>query len=193
MSDLCTDLQKAATFLEKSPKLARSSRLQQPTKQLSQSLTAFLARADEIRLEEMPDFPVVSTLIEGEAKSMVSVAFMRDFAKTKLRASFNPANSTKATRAQFLKMTAQHGKLSELREALDPKRKYKELVIELLRKERDEIVSELSQMTAKDLTGLVDANGMDAPRTGTGLVSKSKASIKKILEQIESVRVVDNF
>ncbi len=193
MSDLCTDLRKAVIFLEKSPKLARSSHLQEPSRQLSRSLTAFLAKADEIRLEETPDFPAVANLIEGEAKPLVSVAFMRDFAKTKMGKSFNPAGSTKATRAQFLRMAAQQGKLSELREALDPKRKYKELVIELLRKTRDEIASELSQMTAKDLTGLVDANGMDAPRTGTGLVSKSRASLKKILEQIEAVRVVDNF
>ena len=141
----------------------------------------------------MPNYSEVASLLEGEGKSTATKDFMEGFGLKIVGERLDIPKSDKASRKRFLRLVAKSGKLGELRERLDPNKFYRGLFDELIRRDLSEIEIKISAMGAKELTGLVEANGLKAPRTSTGRVSKSKKTLKTILSQIEKIKLSEHF
>lgn len=193
MENLVSNLKIAIEFLETYPNLARGSLLKTVVSSLEKSLEKFLIKAEELRLEQMPSYPEVAYLLEGEGKSIASVDFMRKFCLSRLGEKITITKSDKATRKIFLEMVAKAGKLSTLRDDLDPNKVYRNLFDELVKNDLPTIEKKLWDMKPNDLTGIVEANGLKAPKTATGKVSKTKKSIQIILSQIAKIKLVEVF
>jgi hypothetical protein len=193
MNNLLSELLQAAKFLEEYPNLETSSDLASTVKSLEKSLLAFLAKAENLRLEQLPAYSEVAALLEGEGKGIATSEFMKNFCKTRLKAKFPAEKADKKTRAQFLKIVAKGDELMALKKDLDPYKKGRELFDELRKLDLTAIRQRLSKMDAKDLTMMVQANGLTAPKTGKGSVSKSKKSLDQIVSQIERVKLSENY
>ncbi len=193
MNNLVSELREAADFLEEYPKLETSSDLEAPLKSLTKTLATFLAKAENLRLEQLPGYAEVAALLEGNGKAIATPKFMQDFCKTKAKRNFTVVKADKRTRAEFLKIVAKGDQLMALKKDLDPRKKGRELCDELRKLDLKSIRQRLGSLTAKELTLLVEANGFTAPKTGKGLVSKSQKSLDQIASHIGQVKLSEHY
>jgi hypothetical protein len=78
-------------------------------------------------------------------------------------------------------LAAKDSKLEELRNKLDPDRKFRDLLHKLLESDDGTIEKKILNMKPADFKALVAANGLDAHRTSSGEISSAKASRMKAL------------
>jgi hypothetical protein len=193
MNSLLPQLNKATELLSKYPEMEMSSQLTAVVKSLENSLGKFLAKAEDHELQYLPGYSEVAYLLEGEARSVANLEFMRNFSKVKLGQKFAATKADKPTRLRFLKWVAKAGKLNELKNELDPGKKYRDLFYNIVKLDAETLPGKLKELSSKELTGLVDANGFKAPRGAKGIVSKSKQSINQIVSQIREIKLSEHY
>jgi hypothetical protein len=184
MTMLLEALKRAADFVERHPKLERSHDLKKESESLGNALRKYNAKAEEMALSFTPNYAETSALLEGEAKSRVTVEFIKSFTQKNCSSPLVCAKSDKKARTALLILAARDGKLEQLKKALDQNQKYRERFQRLLEAAETEIKTKLIAMPAGDFKGLVTAVGLDALKTQSGAVSTSKASREKALKQI---------
>ncbi len=193
MNNLVPQLSEAAEFLEKYPKLGTSSDLAAPLKSLETALGKFLAKAEDLRLEQLPAYAEVAALLEGDARSIADPKFMEKFCRTRLKVKFTVPRANRRSRAEFLKRVAREGLLLALKNELDPNKRGRDLFDQLRSLDATSIRNAVGAMTAKDLTLLADANGFTAPRTGSGLVSRNRKALDQLVSQIQQVKLSEHY
>jgi len=170
-----------------------SSHLSTVAKSLGTSLNKFLAQAEDHELQYLPDYSEVAHLLETDGKSLASLEFMRNFIRIKLGQKFVAARADKATRLKFLKCVAKSGKLNDLKKELDPGKRYRDLFAKIVKLDLGILPTKLKELSSQDLTGLDEAIGFKAPRTGSGSVSKSRQSINHIVSQIQQIKLSEHY
>ena len=193
MNNLEVKINGILEFLKAYPNLVEGATLKKAFLNLEKAVDKALPLIEEAKLEELPNYSEVASLLEGEGKTIATKDFMEGFSFKIAGKRLDIPKSDKASRKRFLKLVAKSAKLGELRDRLDPNKFYRGLFDELIRHKLSEIEIKLSSMRAKELTGLVEANGLKAPRTKTGKVSKSKKTLKTILSQIEKIKLLEHF
>jgi hypothetical protein len=193
MNNLIPQLNKATELLSKYPEMERSSHLTTVVKSLGNSLGKFLAKAEEHEMQYLPGYSEVAYLLEGEARSVADLKFMQNFSQLKLGQKFPASRADKPTRLKFLRCVAKAGKLSDLRTELDPGKRYKDLFDQIVKLDAETLAEKLKELSSRDLTGLVDANKLKAPRVAREIVSKRKQSIDQIVAQIKQIKLVEHY
>lgn len=184
MTRLLEALSKAADFIERHPNLERSHLLKKESESLDKALEKYNQKSEEIGLSFAPNYAEAAALIEGDAKSRVTTAFIRDFTKKNCSSQLVLEKADKKARTALLMLAARDNKLEQLKTALDQKQKYRQIFQELLEATEREIKTRVMTIPAREFGSLVSAVGLDAPRTKSGSVSASKAAREKVLKQI---------
>ena len=174
-------IKRITDFMERQPNLDSSILLRSETQALCDAAKAYLAKAEEIELTLKPGYAETAALMEGDGKSIATVDFIRGFSKRYCSETLDPKRADKSARKALLLLAAEDSKLDELRNKLDPEKKYRELLQKLLESDDKTIKDRILSMKPADFKALVTANGLDAHRTSSGEVSSAKASRMKAL------------
>jgi hypothetical protein len=186
-------LKKALDFINRHPKLEGSQLLNKESESLASALGKYNSKAEEIELSLAPNYTETAVLIEGEAKSRVSVSFIKEFTKKYCSFQLVFQKADKKARTALLMLAAREDKLKELQRNLDQNQKYREMFHKLIGGKQSDIRAEIMNMPAKDFGGLVTAVALDAPRIKSGAVSSSKTAREKVLKQILRDKMSDEL
>jgi hypothetical protein len=184
MSKLFEELKAATDFIKRRPKLEGSHLLKKESDSLLKALEKYNAKAGELDLSFTPGYTETAALIEGDAKSRVTVQFIKDFTRSHCSTQLVFEKADKKARTALLTRATRDGKLQKLQQVLDQRQRFRDMYHELLELADTEIKTRLLAMPAKDFCGLVTTIGLDAPRLKNSAVSASKASREKVLKQI---------
>lgn len=197
MPKIAKEVQAVMEFFERRPSLDGSNLLKKESAALQKALNNLLAKAGEIELSLQPGYAETENLVEGTGKPLCNKDFMREFSHKHLSKNLNPSKADKKARQELLKLAAQDGKLDELRKALDPQKKYRDMLQDLMKRDDAAVKKRVMSMKPVDFRGIVTANGFEAPETKSGAISTAKSARAKVLKQIlnlmENSQYLDNF
>ena len=184
MKKIRESLQETLEFLNRYPNLDGSTLLKKEADSLWKALQKYNERAEEVGLSLTADFAETSSLLEGDGKNIVTPDFIKTFTRKHCSKilSFDKAN--KKERSELLLLAAKEKKLPILKKMIDPSKMYREMYQDIIKESTRGIEQKLLSMKPKDFQGLVNAVGLDAPRTKTGGISTSKTVRKNVLKQI---------
>ena len=188
MTDAHTLIKRITEFMERQPNLDSSILLKTEVQALCDAAEAYLVRAEEVELTLMPGYAETAALMEGDGRSIATVDFIRNFSKRYCTKILHPKRADKKARRSLLLLAAKDAKLEELRNQLDPDRKYRELAQRLLELDSKTIEKKILSMKSADFRALVTANGLDAHRTSSGQISCAKASRMKALFTLRRIQ-----
>ncbi len=191
MNDLLSSVGRVQALLNRRPQLAKSYELRLESIKLLKALDIFLAKALDLELTFSSVYAETASLLEGEAKAIATRDFMRTFSRKHCSKTINPKRVNKKIRKAFLIQVARDNKLHLLRNALQPKKKYIELLQDLLDVPEKAIQRRVLAMKANDIASLAKANGLHTLKTKTGRVSGSKKSKAYIIKQIIEIKRSD--
>jgi hypothetical protein len=186
-------LEQALKFIGRYPNLDGSHLLKKESASLASALEKYNSKAEEIELSFLPDYAETQSLIEGEAKKRVTADFIKKFTKKHCSTQLVFEKADKKARMALLLSASKDNKLHQLRQDLDQNQRYREMFQELGESSEGDIKVKILNMAAKDFTGLVVANGLDAIRTKGGAVSSSKLAREKVLKQILRDKMSDEL
>jgi hypothetical protein len=197
MDRILEPLERTFAFLKRNPNLDGSTLLKKEAITLVKALNKYNEKAEAVELSLTADYAEAAALLEGDGKSLVTAEFIRQFTSRHCTntLSFNKAN--KKERTALLLLAARDKKLTILKKQIDPSKKYREMYQKLLSETEKVIEKQVVAMKAGDFRGIVNAAGLDAPRTRGGAVSTAKAARNKVLQQIirskQSDELMDNL
>jgi hypothetical protein len=183
----------AMEFLKRHPELDGALLLSKESAAVAKSLEKYLEQAHAVELTLQPEYAATIALVEGDGKAVATVEFIMKFTAKNCSRALKPHKADKKARKELVMQAAQDDKLIQLRKALDPKRKYRDLMAELIKKSEDSIKSQVFSMTPVSFRGLVEANGLDVPRTASGAISTSKVNRDKVVKQIVHIKQSDRY
>jgi hypothetical protein len=184
MAGVFESLEKACDFLRQHPDLDGSTLLKKETNALVKALGKFNEKAEEVKLSLTADYAEAAALLEGDGKPLATPAFIREFTKKHCTTTLSFSRANKRERTALLLRAARDGKLSILKELIDPSKKFRQMYQALLSKPTADIKREILAMKPAVFRGIVNAAGLSAPRTKAGAVSTAKTARKKVLHQI---------
>jgi hypothetical protein len=193
MANTMEALRRALDFLDRYPHLEGSNLLKTESERLATALEKYNSKAEGVELSLKPDFSEVAALIEGRAKRLLTASFIKDFAKKYCSTVLTVSRADKRARTDLLMLAAKEQKLQELRDVLDDSRKYRHMLHRLMDEKANEIQAKILNMPAEEFKALVEANGLDVIRTGTGKVSTKADSRKKTLKHILRDKTADDL
>lgn len=179
------------SFIKRRPELQRSKLLEKETRDLEKALAGYLAKAQEIEITLSPEYSEALALMNGDGKSLVTGDFMAKFCAENCGGSWAPTKRGKDGKKEFLLLVAKKNKLGKLKKALDPGKKYRELLAEMLLLTEKEIQQRISTIKADAFRGLVETNGFEAARTGRGAISTARENKTKVATQIIHMKKSD--
>lgn len=193
MTRVIESVDRVRDFLKRQPDLESSTLLKTETADLVKALEKYLQKAEEIESTLKPGYAETLALIEGDGKSIATKEFIRKFSSENCSHTINPAKTDKKVRKELVLLAAKDNKLSKLKKALDPSRKYRELIKDLLHLTEHEITKRVSALKPAEFKGIVEANGLEATRTKTGTISTSAANKAKVVKQILHIKQSDSY
>lgn len=191
MNDLLSSVCRVQALLNRQPQLAKSYELRLESIKLLSALDKFLTKALDLELTFSSVYAETASLLEGEAKNIATREFIRAFTRKRCSRTMNPKRVNKKVRKAFLIQVARDHKLHLLRDALQPKKKYIELLQDLLDMPEEAIQRRVLAMKTTDLISLARANGLDILKTRTGRASGSKKSKAFVIKQIIEIKKSD--
>jgi hypothetical protein len=186
-------LAQAIEFLKRHPELDGALLLRKESTPLAKSLEKYLRQALDIELTLKPEYAATIVLVEGEGKTVATAEFIKKFTAKNCSRTLKPAKADRKARKELVMQAAQDDKLTQLRKALDPKRKYRDLMAELIRTSEDSIRSQVIAMAPVAFRNLVEANGLAVQRTSAGAVSTAKVNREKVVKQIVHIKQSDHY
>jgi len=180
-------------FLKRQPDLDGSALLRTESAALAKALEKYIHKAEEIELTLKPEYAETLALIEGDGRSLATKDFIKKFSADNCSVLLSPAKTDKKARKELVLLAARENKLGKLKKALDPSRKYRELIKELLQLTEQQIAKRISRLKPAEFKGLVETNGLEASRTGSGAISTSAANKTKVVKQILHIKKSDQY
>lgn len=180
-------------FLKRQPDLDGSALLKNESTALAKALEKYIHKAEEIELTLKPEYAETLALIEADGKSVATKDFIKKFSGENCSVMLSPAKIDKKARKELVLLAARDNKLGKLKKALDPSRKFRELIKELLQLTENEVTARVAALKPAEFKGLVEANGLEASRTGTGTISTSAASKTRVVKQILHIKNSDQY
>jgi hypothetical protein len=147
----------------------------------------------ETELTLKPEYAETLALIEGDGKPLATKDFIKKFSGENCSVTLSPAKVDKKARKELILLAAKENKLAKLKRALDPSRKYRELIKDLLELNDNEIADRISRLRPAEFKGLVEANGLEVARTKSGTISTSAANKTKAVKQILHIKRSDQY
>jgi hypothetical protein len=180
-------------FLKRQPDLDGSTLLKTEAAALEKAMQKYLQKAVEIELTLKPEYAETLALIEGDGKPLATKDFIKKFSSENCSVTLGPAKADKKARKELMLLAAKDNKLAKLKKALDPSRKYRELIKDLLELTEHEIAKRISSLKPAEFKGLVEANGLEVARTKSGTISTSASNKTKAVKQILHIKRSDQY
>lgn len=193
MATVSDQIKRVTDFLKRQPNLDGSMLLKKESDALAKAAGKYAEKAENIELSLKPEYAETLALIEGDGKNIATTRFIKEFSATCCSRTLEFEKADKKARKELVDLAARENKLSKLKKALDPERKYREQIKELMKLDETTIASRILAMTAQTFKGLVEAVGLEATRTSSGAISTSKANKNKVLKQILHMKRSDEY
>lgn len=193
MTRVIEPVKRVMDFLRRQPDLDGSALLKTESAILVKAVDKYLQKAEEIELTLKPEYAETLALIERDGKSLATKDFIRKFSSENCSVTLTTAKTEKKARKELVLLAARDNKLAKLKKALDPSRKFRELMKQLLELTEQEIAARVSALKPAEFRGLVEANGLEASRTRGGTISTSAVSKTRVVKQILHIKRSDQY